>query len=535
MQKLHFYTTGEGFTNLLHDFFLSGEFSKITEILSEQLPKEVVKDYLLGKYYFEGTTKNGESLSLIRKNYDVEKFKEDFLTGYRTCISTYNQNNDTNQENLELKNNFSKIEDLKVLLNYFSFEEVQDYLSFSLLKTAGWKEANSLENNPDGVILQNGLFIRCRYQKHTYLYEDLFQLGLASSSCWTECKTTLHLSSHYLSGYLADQIRYFVRKESELTEPQIQTLFQHRKSIYGLYEREDGTLMYNFLHYFDEKTGMGGKYNNLSFLKCFYSNNISIPLIYLSLEETTTNKVFIRTSPERSLPGLLNSKLIDKKVDKVDGIIKIIEKDFENCVKKLNQKDSNKLHYFFQDYIEGDNGVCHYDSKGFRYQVSTNQGDIVNGKVGNTKLDYKVGVKLEKFCSELYQDLQKPLQLEFVIQESDSQLFIVQLRTLSNHFESTVIAKPNQEKVIVKGLTFSKGSEEVDVKDILIVDSDGVSELLIGKKALIVQGDVEFSHLLALSKALKIPSMYSTGKVDLSKYSKVKFISYNYGAWIESI
>lgn len=69
----------------------------------------------------------------------------------------------------------------------------------------------------------------------------------------------------------------------------------------------------------------------------------------------------------------------------------------------------------------------------------------------------------------------------------------------------------------------------------MIVDSDGVSELLIGKKALIVQGDVEFSHLLALSKALKIPSMYSTGKVDLSKYSKVKFISYNYEAWIESI
>jgi hypothetical protein len=41
------------------------------------------------------------------------------------------------------------------------------------------------------------------------------------------------------------------------------------------------------------------------------------------------------------------------------------------------------------------------------------------------------------------------------------------------------------------------------------------SEMLISKKALIVENHTNFSHILALSKALNIPSIYGTGKIIL--------------------
>ncbi len=49
----------------------------------------------------------------------------------------------------------------------------------------------------------------------------------------------------------------------------------------------------------------------------------------------------------------------------------------------------------------------------------------------------------------------------------------------------------------------------------LIIDSDCESSEVIGKKALIVREDVEFSHALAMSFSLKIPSIYGVGDVEL--------------------
>jgi hypothetical protein len=47
------------------------------------------------------------------------------------------------------------------------------------------------------------------------------------------------------------------------------------------------------------------------------------------------------------------------------------------------------------------------------------------------------------------------------------------------------------------------------------VEQDCSSEMLISKKALIVENHTNFSHILALSKALNIPSIYRTGKIIL--------------------
>jgi hypothetical protein len=46
------------------------------------------------------------------------------------------------------------------------------------------------------------------------------------------------------------------------------------------------------------------------------------------------------------------------------------------------------------------------------------------------------------------------------------------------------------------------------------VEQDCSSEMLISKKALIVENHTNFSHM-SLSKALNIPSIYGTGKIIL--------------------
>jgi hypothetical protein len=56
---------------------------------------------------------------------------------------------------------------------------------------------------------------------------------------------------------------------------------------------------------------------------------------------------------------------------------------------------------------------------------------------------------------------------------------------------------------------------QLELDDILIVEQDCSSEMLISKKALIVENHTNFSHILALSKALNIPSIYGTGKIIL--------------------
>lgn len=542
IQTLHFYTTGEAFSKLLSDLFLSGEFKKVIESLHPQLPKEVVKDYLLGKYYFEGDTRDEEGLSLIPQETKQEVVIENLLTGYRGCVTSYNTNvkRYSGLSNIQLVSNFKKVEDLLSLLTIFTFEEVQELIAVPLLLEKGWKIANPLERNGDGVILQDGTFIACGYQEHRYLYEDLYELGLSTDSCWTGDEKTIHLSSHSISGTVANQVQHHFKDDSpQPTDAQLKALFTNRENIHGIYGREDGTIMYNLLNYFTDITEKGGKFNNLTFLKYFYSNVIKLPQFSLSIDDIDGDKVFIRTSPKKSLPGLLNSRLISKTEPwTIVSAIEEIEVEFSKCLGLLSQqylggirKDDNELHYFYQEFIDGDNGVCHYDSEGFRFQVSSNQGDIVQGKKGNTILEYETENKLRRLVKELYKDIERPLQIEFVV-TPEQEIYIVQLRLLKNHFEKTVIIHRPNSGVVADGFTFSKGHEEVKVEDILIVESDGGSELLLGKKALIVESNVEFSHLLALSKALGIPSIYNTGKVDLTGIEKVDFVAYNKEAWI---
>jgi hypothetical protein len=253
-----------------------------------------------------------------------------------------------------------------------------------------------------------------------------------------------------------------------------------------------------------------------------YYKDINLPKF--SKEPIEGVKNCLRTSPKYSLPGLLES-IFDIKEDSLNEIQRTFDKHKDVI-------SGNELHAFYQEYIEGYNGVFHYDNDGFRYDVSINQGDIVKGKKGNANVSETAIRKLEAFGKDLFADFERPIQVEFVIHSDD--FTVVQLRLLQNNAERTVrVSRP--EECYVIGKTFSKGTIEVDVNNILILQSDGDSKLLLGKEALIIKDDVEFSHILALSKALKIPSIFATGEFQLPSEGKVKFYAYNEEAWITKI
>lgn len=540
-QSLSFWTNGECFTNLLRDFYQSGEYSKVIDILKDGgCTNKHIKQFFMGELRFAGDTRTEEGMWVENETEEIDG-KEMMFVSYRTYMNNKKIKNRYYEYHLkEILNDEDRPNEFQLLLEFFTFEEIRDALYLRILKDKGYEPANFLEKVTNGVILQNGVFIACDYMEHNHLYGILHQLKLASSSQWYQDNKTLHISSSSVSGSVSGSIEHYgLYDDAVPTEEQLDTLFKYRYDItQGFYGYGNNQISEVLINYINDKFNKGGKFNNLTFLKRFYGE-INVPNFSLSPLDIKGNKLFIRTSPKKSLPGLLNSRLVDDNQHQIDEAIREINEEFSKHLGLLKvdyvggkKFDDNEIHWFFQEFLEGANGVAHYYEKEFKYQVSTNQGDIVKGIQSNQSLDPRHYDELRKICSLLSNDMKQPIQVEFVIHKD--KVFIVQLRILENHYDKTVQMNP-PSNIIVNGETFSKGNEEVDVKDILIVESDGASELLIGKKALIVESNVEFSHLLALSKALRIPSMFNTGKVNFQGAEKVKFTAYNREAWVSEI
>ena len=535
---LNFYTTGEYLTNLLLEFFKSGEFSKFEQILADgNLSHEQLKDAFLLKIRLHGDTRKGDlSLEFIESPEDYST-----LLYYATRTSFRNIYNEDFIE-LEWMSKDPEAIELRVLLKYFTIDEIFNICRKEILEEKGYgigKETNSTKYTTNGVILKDGTFIECGYQDHINLFPILYTLGLADAPDWTDCNDTIHISSSQLNGTIAHYLENGrARGTDGPTEAQIETLWNLRKhatEIYGSYEDDRYTPNLVRNHFLRE-TDMGGKYGNLAFLQKYFPE-IKTPQIGTSLEQFTGQKVFVRTSPRKSLPGLLNSKLILAEQALLDRAVAEMETDFE---KHKEVRGRNKLNWFIQEFLEGDNGVCHIrnmpnlDEKDydFNYQLSKNQGDVVAGKITTEKLNVQQETRLREIAETLIAEFRHSLQFEFVVHQDE--IYIVQMRVLENEYEKAVGTTP-PEDALAYGITFSKGHLEVNIEEILIVSEDARSEDLLGKKALIVKNKVEFSHILALAKALRIPAMYGTGKVDFEGETKVWFSAYTRNAYITKI
>lgn len=523
-EKLSFYTTGDSFTNLLNNFFKEGKFKSVYEILSQDgkgLDDLQIKLFFLGLNEFEGDTREGDLLFKSIKRKPEQTPNQRIFWALRNCCS----HNDIDIQEaissdlLNEKKAHKEFPEFHYLSKVLTRKTILDLIWKEIILSEGYEiNPSHLKNYGDGVIIPTGEYITCHYMGHKDLYPLLASLEIANDSDWIDDTKCIHVSSSQMSGKVAWNLKERNFEKGRITQEQIATIVKYEaiSRVYGEWE----TKMMSILSYTKYQENYGGKFNNLIFLDKYFPE-INLPKFSKEMIEGVKN--CIRTSPKYSLPGLLESKF------DIDGnSIKEICETFEKYKNVIN---GNELHYFYQEFIEGENGVAHYlKGEEFNYSVSSTRGDIVSGKKSTRTLPIDVIKKLSKICSNLYKKLDSDIQVEFVI--SDDKVYIVQLRILENPYERAVqIGKP--ENTIYTGRTFSKGTiEDVKKEDILVVHEDAQSELLLGKKALIVESDTEFSHILALSKSLGIPSIYATGKVRLPNV--VNIVAFNKEGFITS-
>lgn len=535
-QTLSFYTLGPDFTNLLRSFIEEGSFKRVYEVLEEGgFNAALIKQFFLYELKFEGDTRTKEGLYSTDETESFD-LNEIYTTAIATCmvqqgLEIYEWRTALRKDDLR---NYSK--DFEYLNRVFSKGEIIELAAVAILEREHYfaKKKNDVSKSSDGVVLRNGTFITCSFQDHLNLYPILFELGLSTSSQWTDDEAVIHVSSGTMSGRTSNTIDHekdYWQGEG-VTDAQVDSIFHFRDNIkgeYGGYKTKTTARL--LLDHVAVKENFGGKYNNLAFLKRFYPD-VNLPIFS---KEKLDGKFCIRTSPKQSMPGLLNSKF-----DINENSINEIESEFKECVKQWGKEfKDNELHYFYQEYLTGENGVCHYWDKNtaFKYAMSKNQGDVVKGVQSNSILSFENENLLRKTCRKISEDLDSPIQVEFVVQ--NDVVYIVQLRLLKNNATNFGVKYSPNGEVLVSGVTFSTGSEYgeqtygITREDILIVDSEAESKELIGKKALIVKSDVEFSHILALSKQLGVPSMFNTGEIDETVLTgKLDFVAKNESAWI---
>lgn len=553
MQRtLSFWTTGENFTNLVRTFIDEGQIAKVAEIL-KALPAEIIKGFFEGKYKFEGDTRDGKDLQVVEddsNSFNIDQCIRSIVLGEGKTLAylfKYSGNKDAaieaqRYDALEAMR-YSENKDIEALKLLFDTEELirkYRYLDSDVIHADGEYDVLTVEiikqstRTMSGCILPNGDFVRCADTNgHSSLYSYLYRIGAIKVDDWTRCYETIHVSYNRISGRDTTNLVCGLRTEN-FTDAQLETLFQLRNTFrfYDNYAGEDDIICKSLLKTNQTNLDLGAKYSNLKFLQKFESNLFKLPQIDIKPIQNVQN--CIRTSPRYSLAGILDSKF-DLQPSQYEAAISDIFAKYE-AFKDL--VSDNKLTVFYQEQLDGRNGVFNVDEKGkASFAISDNRGDVVNGKETEA-IHLSDRAKLQPIAELFFAEFKSSLQCEFVI--VDETVYVVQLRLMKPQARD-IICQINDEnksyyqdfnRIYLRGKAFCIGSVKAKSSEILVVKDDCDSSELIGKKALIVEADTEFSHILALSKNLGIPSMSAVGEVLLLEGKEFYFISCPVGGGI---
>lgn len=509
-----FYTKGSEFTELLRDFVASGEFEKVILILEDgglKGNKEVILNFLDGMYRFEGDTREGGLDLILEGERDTSKI----LTGWRTLC----KKNDRDTYNIKRTRPNNPNKNYSKLFDILSEDEFKERYKYDILEDLGYivHKEPCLHEVHDGVITREGYFVECGFQGHISLYDKLYGLGMSSCNRRMDDTMNLHISSKSYSGKVSYSIKDNLYEDDGVvfTEEQLQAVFKWREHFTGFYSEGEGSVINALRHRENNIYNRGAKYGNLMFLKRYYAFNT--PEISTKFME---DRFCIRTSPKRSMPGILNSYFNVGRENYIKSLRNIVL-DWKRAEENTSLTKWNKLHTFNQKFIEGRNGVCHYRGKGdFTYDLG-DQGQVVKGEV-TSKSEWHgsdietVHNKLRPIARELSKDLASQVQLEFVIHEEE--VTIVQLRLIKMPTEEDFSESTNKDlEKVGFGNSFTSGRVICKEGEYIVVDNEVESRDVIGMKAIIVRDNVEFSHALALSQSLNIPSIYNVGNIELPK------------------
>lgn len=511
METLSFYTTA-----LIYNLLNEGAFKTFFAIMDDSGIDDVyVSLFLKGCVKLERDTGSGGlTLTTLEKPYEID-LQTAILTWLKSS-EAYKEYGKVNFDPIYAHDWKKEHERLKHHLGERYIPHAFNSRQSELFELIGYSVVD--KNSDDkltisGIVIEDGTFIQCPYMGHALLEEQLKEMGYDED-------LFLNVSSDTLYGSLLSILCIVNDEKPEHCHDNIVKQFKKLKALGVTNSKYYKNPFYELQLYFLDHYNNGGKYAGLKMLDEIYG--LKIPKISSTYFDGAS---FIRSSPKHSIPGLLESYPISNQHD-AKQVIKKMEEDYSET---KNFKNFNQFHYFFQEFVEGKTGVAHYSDKGFSYALSDKNYDIVNGVDGEEKLSAENEARLESVLKEIYLDYSKDylIQIEFCINNEND---IVYLQFRSFKEEKNIQVPTIVGQTICEGKSFCKGViEQLYGSDILVVDSDCEIRKLFTHKALIVTGDLEFSHVLAMSRQLNIPSIFATGQIEIDDSATYAFISADKG------
>lgn len=527
-----FWTTGEAFYNLMLEYLKAGKFQNVQLSLEDAgLPNDYMVECWKGKFKLSGDTRTDEGLQIDLLTTSNEDWIEAMYTGLITIAKDLygSKNIPSSDIIIELLENDSysiviveklpilkyiKLDDFLQLLSEKLFDNLPEIIQVGSLSDICMSNPNSTS----GFLLNDGRFIQITHESHRYVERTLWKLGIVKKlSDGSKDEDAIRISFNTISSFL--------KYRHEMSDAQIVELVKASEWIKRFYlaAPNSESVQNVLLQQYAKKLDNGQKFANLCFLKehlsMFLNEQIQLPIFNNEIDESFNGikYLMVRTSPVKSVPGLFDSVKTSND-ENIFFAVQEVEAKFE--------KFETEPKYFYQEFIDGYNGVAncinYRDKYSFTYSLSEKQGEIVSGgfdessKLANKKIGDALH-ELSHFAARLSKWLFSEVQIEFVIDYKSGIVYIVQFRILNRHFVEGTQPKYQIDAAKIIGLTFNSCERKtVKKEDILFVKSGDEtkikSEELLKKKALVVQANVEFSHLLAMSISLNIPSIYATIK-----------------------
>lgn len=486
---VHFSASGKGISNLIKDFVEEGDLIRAMKIVATgnpHIPIEVVHAILRGEKTLEGDTRK-DGVFVSDKPQPVE-LHAGMLWGLVSDVSFWHR--ETNKTLLELLDN----DKIKPYVDVFGGDAIRRVFEEKFL--GPYKTFDS----PHGVVLQDGTVLHCDYMGHERLYQILYFLGLSNSSGWSMCEKTLHFTGMELGGPL-----WGIIKGRGTVVPVSQEML--RAVWNGNFTEYLGNPRSDVFEYRTNRmlNEYGRKGANLRFVRDFYPDVLT-PEIYGDYVKDCC----IRTSPLRSVPGLLRSRFncqwpeiaeMWMEFDKLSGIHPDVFR-------------GNELRLLFQEYISGTNGVASIVNGEVSIKVG-GHGSVVNNS-NAVDLEGDDAIYLAELLTRMSRDLHGDVQLEFVINTRG--VYIVQLRT--DRFPKPPAYVPDGTELLVgKPLTkllYGKYSIECGHEDILVVSGEVKPHLILDKKVLIMTNANRDAHIVLLAYSLGKFVIWDTGDFDTS-------------------
>ncbi|WIC41370.1 hypothetical protein MA9V1_106 [Chryseobacterium phage MA9V-1] len=574
MGRYNFNITGDYLENFMKDCFKSGSFKTFYELCQDNGFNETTTKHCFTLAFTMTGESREDTLAIDINVEQPEDYAETLWIGLKSSIpleyaefkhelAWHRLFESDESMDLYFRRHPGALGNICKLVQYVSRETIVSLLRNKFFEEEGYevttlaKEIMSGRSyGVNGVIAQDGTFLACGFQDHINMLPVAKSLGLVETDDVMAGRESnaIHISSNSYSGgashYFSSPEYYDYYDDRKISNAQIETVWNSVDELNRFYLNNSGlvTVGDSCMKLYAGNANSGAKFGNLEFLKHIVKLeerfDIKLPSYANVLTDELANAeaIIVRTSPKKSMPGLLESiVIVEPTLNKIGKACEQIEADFD----KHNSNGRNKIHFMFQEFIEGINGVAHIDycqaaetgdyrhqGVNFRYAASEKQGDVVNGVKSSTAISYENAVKLEKFMKFMATRMFAKIQVEFV-EDNAGQLYVLQIRTFLSEKVSNA-SKELYDSYAIHGKTFCQGNAYKDeqviaISDVLVVNSEATSEQLKDKKCLVVLEDTDFSHILALSYAFNIPAIYAIQEKDMfnKKLSENRYIVVN--------